>query len=281
MKTIVSLTSYPARIATAHLVVQSLLRQSVKPDKIILWLAREQFPQKNKVLPPQLRVLTKKGLTIVWTKDLRSYKKLIPALKKYPRDIIITVDDDQLYPKDLLKNLLAARRAAPRDIIAHRITRLQNNLKIFPRSYYYQNTAALNYAESLKRASFFNKQTGAGGVLYPPNCLHRDVLKEKLFWRLAPTSDDIWFWLMGVLQGTRVSVPHRHSARLNYVSGTQESALSRVNDRGQKLFFVHLKNILKAYPQLKEILARDKKANNKILRVLRWKKLFSCLGLGC
>ena len=42
-KVIVSLTSYPKRINTVWITIETLLRQSFKPDKIILWLATDQF----------------------------------------------------------------------------------------------------------------------------------------------------------------------------------------------------------------------------------------------
>ena len=38
-KVIVSLTSFPARIDKVYLCINSLLRQSFKADKVILWLA--------------------------------------------------------------------------------------------------------------------------------------------------------------------------------------------------------------------------------------------------
>lgn len=44
---IVSLTSYPVRIDTIWLTVMILLHQTEKPKKIILWLAEEQFPNKE------------------------------------------------------------------------------------------------------------------------------------------------------------------------------------------------------------------------------------------
>ena len=53
-KIIVSLTSYPLRIQCAIIVIKSLLKQTIKPDKIILWLAKSDFPRKNKDLPPDL-----------------------------------------------------------------------------------------------------------------------------------------------------------------------------------------------------------------------------------
>ena len=40
-KVIVSLTSYPARFDTIHLCIKSLMYQTIKPDKIILWLGSD------------------------------------------------------------------------------------------------------------------------------------------------------------------------------------------------------------------------------------------------
>src|SRR5690554_3260312 len=50
---IVSFTSFPARIKKVHLVVESILRQTVLPHRIILWLSKEQFPT-EKSLPKKL-----------------------------------------------------------------------------------------------------------------------------------------------------------------------------------------------------------------------------------
>lgn len=57
-KIVVSLTSYPARIDTVWLTIETLLRQSMKPDELILWLADEQFPSKD-LLPKKLISQTK------------------------------------------------------------------------------------------------------------------------------------------------------------------------------------------------------------------------------
>ena len=44
---IASLTSYPARINIVPYVIASILNQTMKPDKIILWLGAEKFPDRN------------------------------------------------------------------------------------------------------------------------------------------------------------------------------------------------------------------------------------------
>ncbi|BBA48039.1 hypothetical protein BBJK_01506 [Bifidobacterium bifidum LMG 13195] len=52
---IVSMTSYPARINTVHLAIRSLLAQKVLPDKIVLWLCKSDFPNRETDLPQTLR----------------------------------------------------------------------------------------------------------------------------------------------------------------------------------------------------------------------------------
>ena len=50
-KLIVSLTTYPQRIVDIDVVIFSLINQSIKPDKIILWLTYEEFPNLERDIP--------------------------------------------------------------------------------------------------------------------------------------------------------------------------------------------------------------------------------------
>ena len=85
-KIIVSLTSYSARINTVHITIDSLLKQTFKADKIILWLAKEQFPRLEKDLPNNLLQQTKKGLTIKWwQKKFKATYKIDTCFNKLPK----------------------------------------------------------------------------------------------------------------------------------------------------------------------------------------------------
>lgn len=96
---IVSLTSFPGRIHLVHKTIQTILLQSVKPDLVELWLAKEQFPNYEKDLPNELTNLIQYGLKICWCSDYRSFKKLVPSLQEHPDAIIVTADDDVYYPQ--------------------------------------------------------------------------------------------------------------------------------------------------------------------------------------
>ena len=92
VKIIASLTSYPARINVVPYVIASLLNQTVKPDKIILWLAETQFPDKK--LPPLFDEVRACGVEVRFCpEDLGPHKKYFYAMQEYPDHIIITFDD--------------------------------------------------------------------------------------------------------------------------------------------------------------------------------------------
>ncbi len=241
---IVSLTSYPARIGTVNQTIESLLNQSLKPDKLILWLAAEQFPSKEVDLPQELLDLQDQGLTIDWYHDIGSYKKLIPTLKKYPDAIIVTADDDNIYERDWLKKLFDSYQQFPHDIQCHRVTKFLYNgdFRIIKGGHDYY-----------RGSSFLNKLVGLGGVLYPPHCFYKDILNEELFMRLAPTNDDQWFWMQAALNGVRVRVVNQPIIEANYIPGTQERGLTKINDAGEKLFWKDFNRLTAYYPRIKEM----------------------------
>ncbi len=107
-KLIVTLTSWTARINYIEKTLQILLNNFVKPYKLILNLAIEEFPNKNLDLPEKiLKLLENDIFEINWVKKNNNvFKKLIPTLNKYKEDLIMTVDDDILYPNNMIANII-------------------------------------------------------------------------------------------------------------------------------------------------------------------------------
>ncbi len=244
-KIIVSLTTYPARIQTVNQVIECLLAQTIKPDKIVLWLSYEEFPNRENDLPEQLLKLERENdiFEIDWCHNIRSYKKLIPTLRKYPNDIIITADDDILYEPCRVENLYKTWQKHKNNIIAHRVHYIvKKDNKIEP---------YLKWLHCItKTAPSFNLfLTGAGMVLYFPNCFYEDILKEELFTKLSPTADDIWFWAMSTLKGTKIRIAKSCITDLTYIDGTPESGLYHINCNENKND-LYMKQMLDYYPTL-------------------------------
>lgn len=191
---IVSLTSFPARIENAWLAIESVFQQTVLPRVILLVLAEEEFPGRK--LPKAIVGQQRRGLTILWTDvNYRSYDKLIPALTKYPDATVITIDDDKIMPPTLVADLLNASAAHPGWIIGYRGWEIISRDGELDFGRYWQRATPLSPPDSV----FI---PGNGGILYPPRSLHPTVHDMETAMRLAPSSDDIWFWACAVANGT-------------------------------------------------------------------------------
>ncbi len=199
---IVSLTSYEERFKDLVISIYSLLNQTIKPDRIILWLSDEYDGVND--LPYEITRFLKNGLEIKFVKDIKSYTKAIYAFKEYPEAIIVTADDDIYYPEDWLEKLYHSYITHPQDIQVHRAHRVKIiDNKICP----YESWSKHVEEES---ARFDNFLTGVGGVLYPPNCFSKEVLREDVFLTNAPYADDVWFWVMALLNNKKIRVVKNH-----------------------------------------------------------------------
>lgn len=192
---IVSMTSFPAAISYAQKAIESILNGSVLPNKVILYLTFSQFGEKG--IPQELLNLSQNNPKFEirnYDKDIRSYRKLIPALTDFPDAIIVTVDDDVAYNKNMLRDLLHFHMQYPNAILAHRV-KLMKPGKPYRK---WKKYRWYNFLFKKIHSNFRNIQTGVGGVLYPPHSLKTEMLDVNLFTRIAPTTDDIWFWAAAV-----------------------------------------------------------------------------------
>lgn len=271
---IISLTSYPARIHTVHETIKTLLRQSYKAEFVVLWLAEEQFPNKENDLPKELRELQSRFFKILWCEDIRSYKKLIPALQKYPEHVIVTADDDAYYANNWLETLFEAYSKNPGMIHGHRGHRITlKNKQVIPYSQWILEVKT-------SPPSYLNFLTGVGGILYPAGILYKDVLRQDLFIKFCSHTDDIWFWAMAVLNGIKINIVENSISNVNLVPDTQEVALyhdNMLNGNND----VSLKNVFGHYPVLLDILIKEdenhpfiEKPHHKVVHILGLKIKF-------
>ncbi len=248
---IISLTSIPDRMEDLHYCLYSLFNQSFKPNKIILWLSEEEFPNKEEDIPEAVLNFKNNGLTIKWCKNYYSYKKLIPTLKKYPNACIVTVDDDLYYDKDCLKNLYEDHIKYPDYIIASRCRIMEfnedNKLKR------YVDWKLANKGEDI---SFLNFPTNGAGTLFPPDSLNEKVIDVNLFRKLCPHTDDIWFWSMAVLNKTKIKRCKKLVQELFYINSYKqifsENKLWAKNSKGRN--DLELNNVLNEFPEILKII---------------------------
>lgn len=200
---IVSLTTFPKRIHHVHLAIESILRGEVKPDKIILWLSRNQFDG-HESLPSSLRALEQRGLEIRFMEgDIRSYKKFVYAIEEYKNDLLVTADDDIYYRTNWLKELVEMHKAYPEDVIVNYAFDIR----------YDAQGRRLPYTEwgnNVREGEHLFFGSG-GGVLFPAGSLGQEAGKVDIALRVCPKADDVWLNAMVRMSGRAIR-------RTNYYS---------------------------------------------------------------
>ncbi len=85
---VVSVISYPSWLATLPLTLRSLLCQTVKLDRIVLWTSHNDDPE----IPKAVRRLRSYGVEICPTEVIQSLKKTIPSVGAIPELFTVMVD---------------------------------------------------------------------------------------------------------------------------------------------------------------------------------------------
>ena len=221
-KIIVSMTTIPSRIHKAVYVLEILMNQTVKPDEILLYLGREQFGAAE--LPKIYDTYRARGLEIELVPDLMPHTKYFYAMQSHPDDVIITVDDDMLYSRRLIEELMAMHVKFPKAVCCMRGHRAKIDKQglLLP---YNQWDWDSKYSAEPSMANF---ATGVGGVLYPLHCMGEEVFNEEAIRATSLRADDVWLKAMQVLSGTRVVISSRKRF-LTMIIGSQKQALSQGN----------------------------------------------------
>jgi hypothetical protein len=220
---ICSITTFPARINSVWIPIECIFRQTIRPDRVILWLSQEQFPDRK--LPQSLMDLVKRGLEIEFCDgDLKAHKKYLYALEKFPEAYVITFDDDLFYDSNAIDNLMALKQKYPNAIVtnrAHRITFTPDG-KICPYRKWQHNVACIQPSHALVA-------TGGCGTLYEKRLLHADVTNTEHIKALSFFADDLWLKVMALMNHTMVVTNRRYGKDPIIVGKTQTEKLVATN----------------------------------------------------
>lgn len=162
---IVSLTTHSIRVAqVARTAIWSIIQNTYKDVHIVLTLYKDDL----KLIPEDLKLMIDSGIVelIVADKDLGPHLKYFYAMQKYRENPVITIDDDVIYPENMIEQMVAAHKKYESCIIARRsfmICSKNGNLD----SYH----TWLRHFSGIQEPTHKIFATGIGSILYPPNCL--------------------------------------------------------------------------------------------------------------
>lgn len=229
-KIIVSLTSYPKRIAKVQKVIESIFKQNRKADQIILYLSKDEFPQREQNLPKKLTsLLGSNGFSIIWVSgNLRSHKKYFYSLQGY-ENIVITIDDDICYAKTMIDDLMIGYKKFPQAVVARRVRTMLIKEDHLVKYQDWDNLPGQYVGQPRNDLC----AVGVGGVLYPPKCASNWWFDKEEIENLAKDQDDLWLKFHEIVDGIPVVYvsPMERDTKINY---PLEEMLSFKNVIGQE-----------------------------------------------
>lgn len=241
---IVSMTSYPARLRFVPYTVASMLNQTVKPDKIVVWLGEEEG---NRNLPPIFDELKSVGVEVKYRPDIKTHTKWYYAFQEYPDDLIVTVDDDVMYENRIIEKLYTAHFRYLGCTPALRVNRMRFDNEANILDYY--DDWIWEYGNRKGMSSIQFLLTGVGGVLHEPNVLCGETLNLDAIKKYCESEDDFWLTLMTILSGRRIvladDVSHTQGVT---IPRSQKTAMWKVNViQGGSMNMI--RNTLRVYDQ--------------------------------
>lgn len=222
---VISLTSFPKRIKNTHRAIKSILRQSIQPENLILWLTYAEF-SKNPKIPHKLLKLEKFGLQIKFVdENFGPHNKYIHTLKNYSDWTIITFDDDVLYPKDIVKNLIQGyKNSTEKKIIISSQTRTIN---------FNNDGSASNYSEwpHTKERLISKKlvHLSVYGVLFPAKSITLPADKQFSFKNTSIGNDDFWLKFVTLSNDYKIFNLALGTDRFLTVNNSQKVSLASEN----------------------------------------------------
>lgn len=196
-KIILSMTTIPSRKSRLEENIESLLNQTYKFDKLVINIddnfSQEDINWYKKFAKKDNRIEIGFGET-KW----RSCNKLLPTLKKYHEDIIITIDDDIYYPNETIERLINKHNSFNNCIIAHEVNPIYVDKE-------HKTVIYLNdFDIMLEQISYCKYLSNC--ALFPPHSFDNTDLYnyEKMIYCTQGNHDELWFWINSTLNKTKV-----------------------------------------------------------------------------
>ena len=200
-RVIISVTSFPKRFNQLVLTLKSIILQDIVPNKIIVYLGSDT---NEKDITLDMKKLQKYGVEYRIDKELnlKGHKKYFYALREFKDSIVITIDDDIIFPKTMVTELIRCYEKYPNAVCARRVHKItKKNNRLLP-----YNLWDKEYTKQRKPSNRMFATTGAG-TLYSPyvnNHLVNSTFDSKKIEELCLEADDVWMKCMEIMSSIKV-----------------------------------------------------------------------------
>jgi len=239
---IASITSWKGRINTLGFTLFCFLaKQTLRPNKIVLTLSSEEFPNGQQDLPTDLqRVIVAFNIKVLWSaNNIFSHKKY-EVFRYYPNEYCVILDDDILYPSDYIYNLYHTSLKFPHTVICYRSQTVDYNRGQLIKLPFNPNPNHKNLLYS--GLSMFPPNT------FPQESFHYTNIRDKV----VPRCDDSWVKAWLIKSGTKISAINEFTPHcIIDIPNTQEQSIwslynSKRNANGITTKYINMINVCNA-----------------------------------
>jgi len=225
---VVSLTSFPARINSVQYVLESIFRQTILPDRFILYLSSNQFNDISKIYD-KFEKFSQRGLEIIFVdEDLGPHKKYFYAFQSFPNSKVITIDDDIIYARDFIEMFISETSEC--SVIAN---------------------IGCDYCFEDDQAKFseFRIPIGAGGIMYNiPQLNMSGLLEKKLISETSLFQDDLWLYFNNVKNNNSIFIRSNYKIipikSLSIFNSKFKLTDMNIDEGGNQSSYIKIKKIL-------------------------------------
>jgi len=215
---VVTMTTIHSRLSYVPMVIESLLKQTLKPVRIDLNISRQPYLLDEGIAtddPVLAELMGMPSLHVNWVPNIGPYRKIWSIMERHfslpvaEDRLFVTVDDDTLYPDYFLQHLY--ENYLRHDcVIAFRGRHIEADQQgLSP----YGNWTLGRYQPSL-----CNLPTGKDGILYSTKFFTKEFLNLVEAQRMAPTADDLWIKWHCALNGVPSVVLNPEACTSDYKS---------------------------------------------------------------
>ena len=236
----ISLTSIRGREGALQRTLDSLLAQQLPQDgrriELHLFLSKEPYllDRGFEALPGFLRWRMARSqlgpglrLQVHWTANIGPYRKLLPLLERLSPEqqaadpLLITSDDDTLYPRDWLRRMVAAQERWGCVVAFRGRQMLLESGEVLPYRDWRVNDLRL------LEPSLLTVPTGKDGICYRLSQLDWRVWDVERALTIAGHADDLWFKTHTLLTNTPSVLLHHSMSQQFTELSAQGIALTR------------------------------------------------------
>lgn len=204
---IVALTSWKPRLPYVHISINSILDCDETPDKVVLTVFKDDISYISKECNDLIQ--SGKVELIICDKDLKGAKRWYYLYPKYENDVVILIDDDILYPKNTISELISYYKKYPETVIVRngRPILLDSPGEIKP---FLDTKDIYRFRDiDINKPSYLNHFLCGCGTLIPPHAININEVDINLVEKYTQIDEVVLMYYLLKNNYKSIVIPHK------------------------------------------------------------------------